>query len=100
MTENSAIFDARHSAGSSHPHRQPAPMAQASLKHGNGVNWRATRRQSGDVGSIIVEGAHRSHARHVVTANSQLLADTVENSENALCRDPCVACETHLPEKA
>jgi hypothetical protein len=48
MTENSAIFDTRHGAGSSHPHRQPAPTAQVCLNHGNGVNWRATRRLSGE----------------------------------------------------
>ncbi len=48
MTENSAIFDTWHGAGSSHPHRQPAPTAQVCLKHGNGVNWRATRRLSGE----------------------------------------------------
>src|SRR3984893_18536289 len=39
MTENSAIFNARHGAGSSHPHRQPAPTAQDCLKRGNGANW-------------------------------------------------------------
>jgi glucose-6-phosphate isomerase len=48
MTENSAICDTRHGAGSSYPHRQPAPSVQVCLKHGNGVNWRATRRLSGE----------------------------------------------------
>jgi hypothetical protein len=38
MTENSAVFDARHGAGSSHPHRQPAPTAQVCLKRGKGAN--------------------------------------------------------------
>ena len=32
MTENSAIFNARHDAGSFRPHRQPAPTAQDCLK--------------------------------------------------------------------
>jgi hypothetical protein len=36
MRENSAIFNARHGAGSFHPHRQPAPTAQDCLKLGNG----------------------------------------------------------------
>jgi hypothetical protein len=43
MTENSAIFNARHGAGSFRPHRQPAPTAQDCLKRGNGANWRTTR---------------------------------------------------------
>jgi Transposase DDE domain group 1 len=38
MTENLAIFDARHGAGSFHPHRQPAPTAQDCLTRGNGAN--------------------------------------------------------------
>src|SRR6266513_2473469 len=37
MTENSAIFNARHGAGSFHPHRQPTPTAQDCLKRGNGA---------------------------------------------------------------
>jgi hypothetical protein len=45
MTENSAIFNARHGAGSFHSHRQPAPTAQDCLKRGNGANWRTTRQQ-------------------------------------------------------
>jgi hypothetical protein len=48
MTENSAIFAARHGAGSFHPHRQPAPTAQACLKRQNGANRRATRQLSGE----------------------------------------------------
>jgi SAM-dependent methyltransferase len=48
MTENSAIFDTRHGVGSFHPHRQPAPTAQACLKRGNGTNWRTTRQLSGE----------------------------------------------------
>jgi hypothetical protein len=36
MRKNSAIFNARHGAGSFHPHRQPAPTAQECLKLGNG----------------------------------------------------------------
>ena len=43
MRENSAIFNARHGAGSFHPHRQPAPTAQGCLKLGNGAIWRTTR---------------------------------------------------------
>lgn len=38
MTENSAIFNARHGGGSFHPHRQPAPTAQDCLKRGTGAN--------------------------------------------------------------
>jgi Transposase DDE domain group 1 len=38
MTENLAIFNARHGAGSFHPHRQPAPTAQDCLTHGNEAN--------------------------------------------------------------
>jgi hypothetical protein len=48
MTENSAIFNARHGAGSFHPHRQPAPTAQPCLKRGDGANWRTTRQLSGE----------------------------------------------------
>ena len=48
MTENSAIFNARHGAGSFHPHRQLAPTAQDCLKRGNGANWRMTRQLSGE----------------------------------------------------
>ena len=48
MTENSVIFNARHAAGSFHPHRQPAPTAQDCLKRGNGANWRTTRQLSGE----------------------------------------------------
>jgi hypothetical protein len=48
MTENSAIFNARHDAGSFHPHRQPAPTAQHCLTGGNGANWRTTRQLSGE----------------------------------------------------
>jgi hypothetical protein len=48
MTENSAIFNARHGAGSFHPHRQLAPTAQDCLKRGNGANWRTTRQLSGE----------------------------------------------------
>jgi hypothetical protein len=48
MTENSAIFNARHGAGSFRPHRQPAPTAQDCLKRGNGANWRTTRQLSGE----------------------------------------------------
>jgi hypothetical protein len=46
MTENSAIFDARHGVGLPHSHRQPAPLARACLKRANGANWRVTRRLS------------------------------------------------------
>jgi hypothetical protein len=42
MTENLAIFDARHGAGSFHPHRQPAPTAQDCLTRGNGANCERT----------------------------------------------------------
>ena len=38
MTENSAIFNARHGGGSFHPYRQPAPTAQDCLKRGTGAN--------------------------------------------------------------
>ena len=38
MTENSAIFNARHGGGSFHPHRPPAPTAQDCLKRGTGAN--------------------------------------------------------------
>ena len=38
MTENSAIFNARHGGGSFHPHRQPVPTAQDCLTRGNGAN--------------------------------------------------------------
>ena len=48
MTENSAIFNARHGADSFRPHRQPAPTAQDCLKRGNGANWRTTRQLSGE----------------------------------------------------
>jgi hypothetical protein len=48
MTENSAIFNARHDAGSFRPHRQPAPTAQDCLKRGNEANWRTTRQLSGE----------------------------------------------------
>ena len=48
MRKNSAIFNARHGAGSFHPHRQPAPTAQDCLKRGNGANWRTTRQLSGE----------------------------------------------------
>ena len=48
MTENSAIFNARHDAGSFRPHRQPAPTAQDCLKRGNGANWRTIRQLSGE----------------------------------------------------
>jgi hypothetical protein len=48
MTENSDIFNARHGAGSFHPHRQPAPTAQDCLKRGNGANWRTIRQLSGE----------------------------------------------------
>ena len=48
MTENSAIFNARHGADSFRPHRQPAPTVQDCLKRGNGANWRTTRQLSGE----------------------------------------------------
>ena len=48
MTENSAIFNARHGAGSFHPHRQPAPTAQDCLKRGTGANSRTARQLSGE----------------------------------------------------
>ena len=48
MTENSAIFNARHGADSFRPHRQPAPTAQDCLKRGNEANWRTTRQLSGE----------------------------------------------------
>src|SRR3977135_26999 len=55
MTENSAIFNARHDAGSFRPHRQPAPTAQDCLKRGNGANWRTTRQLSGECRIEILE---------------------------------------------
>jgi len=48
MTENSVIFNARHGAGSFHPHQQPAPTAQDCLKGGTGANWQTTRQLSGE----------------------------------------------------
>jgi hypothetical protein len=48
MTENSAIFNARHGAGPFYPHRQPEPTAQDCLKRGEGANWRTIRQLSGE----------------------------------------------------
>src|ERR1700730_14218717 len=60
MTENSVIFNARHAAGSFHPHRQPAPTAQDCLKRGNGANWRTTRQLSGEC---------RLYAKNLISRN-------------------------------
>ena len=60
MTENSAIFNARHDAGSFRPHRQPAPTAQDCLKRGNGANWRTTRQLSGEC-RLKETAGHRGH---------------------------------------
>jgi nucleoside-diphosphate-sugar epimerase len=58
-TENWAIFNARHGAGSFHPHRH-APTAQDCLKRGNGANWRTARQLSGE---CRLEGCRRHRWR-------------------------------------
>ena len=53
MTENSAIFNARHGGGSFHPHRQPAPTAQDCLKRGTGANGERPGSYLVNVGLIL-----------------------------------------------
>jgi hypothetical protein len=81
MTENSAIFNARHGAGSFHPHRQPAPTAQDCLKRGNGANWRTTRQLSGECRLGSVAGCPARHSR---------LSDFLSMIEEAMTITPII----------
>ena len=57
MTENSAIFNARHGGGSFHPHRQPAPTAQDCLKRGTGANGERPGSYLVNVGQVLIAGS-------------------------------------------
>ena len=59
MTENSAIFNARHGGGSFHPHRQPAPTAQDCLKRGTGANGERPSSYLVNVGLEEIDEAQR-----------------------------------------
>ena len=63
MTENSAIFNARHGGGSFHPHRQPAPTAQDCLKRGTGANGERPGSYLVNVGSNAIAAARLSIIR-------------------------------------
>ena len=64
MTENSAIFNARHGGGSFHPHRQPAPTAQDCFKRGT----RATANDRQLSGECRLKNQARDCARAVEAA--------------------------------
>jgi hypothetical protein len=87
MTENSAIFNARHGAGSFHPHRQLAPTAQDCLKRGNGANWRTTRQLSGECRPKFLRAAGTPFAKQAMCRIRWRFSVAMSCVSRLLCED-------------